>query len=319
MKILVTGASGFIGNALCLKILDQGWQVRGVFRQKNEKSNVQKNVQPFYVNSIDSSTKWSDALSGVDAVIHLAARVHIMNDTNGEALAEYRKTNTAGTRQLAYSAAQAGVKRFIFMSTIKVNGEGRDEPYSSRDTPSPIDPYAVSKWEAEKELRNICKKYNLNTVILRPPLVYGPGVRANFLSLFKIVDKGIPLPLANVNNLRSLIFLDNLIDAIITCITHPKASEQTFLVSDQEDVATPELIRKIASSLGKQARLFRFPLSLLRLTGKPIGKSDAIDRLLGTLRVDSTGIQEVLDWKPPYSLQQGLSQTADWYLHAYKK
>ena len=312
-KILVTGSGGFIGRALCPKLLAEGWQVRGTFRSESDASRLPDGVETVPTGSINSDTKWDDALAGFDTVVHLAARVHVMNDVSSDQLAEYRKVNVEGTKCLAVAAAKAGVKRFIYISSIKVNGEGRAAAYTEDDEVSPQDDYGVSKWEAEQELHKIANKTDLETVILRPPLVYGPGVKANFLRLFKIVERGIPLPFAKIDNLRSFIYLDNLIDAIITCINHPGAEGRTFLVNDREDVSTPELIRKIASALGKPARLFSILPFLMRLAGKFIGKSAAIDRLFGSLTIDSTKIRKELGWKPPYPMQHGLKETAKWY------
>ena len=312
-KVLVTGSGGFIGRALCTRILAEGWQVRGTFRSESDVSRLPEGVEAFLIGSIDSDTKWDDALTGIDTVVHLAARVHVMDDVSSDPLAEYRKVNVEGTKCLAVSSANAGIKRFIFISSIKVNGEGRASAYSEEDEEAPEDPYGVSKWEAEQELHKISHTTGIELVILRPPLVYGPGVKANFYNLFKIVDRGIPLPFAKIDNLRSFIYLDNLIDAIITCINHPKAEGQTFLVNDREDVSTPELIRKIASALGKPARLFPIPPFLMRLVGNFTGKSATIDRLFGSLTIDSTKIRKELMWKPPYTMEYGLKETAKWY------
>ena len=312
-KVLVTGSGGFIGHALCTRILTEGWQVRGTFRTESDVSRLPKGVEAFSIGSIDSDTKWGDALTGIDTVVHLVGRVHVMDDVSADPLAEYRNVNVEGTKCLAVSSASAGVKRFIFISSIKVNGEGRAAAYNEDDEAAPQDPYGVSKWEAEQELHKISHTTGIEVVILRPPLVYGPGVKANFYNLLKIVDRGIPLPFAKIDNLRSFIYLDNLIDVIITCINHPRAEGRTFLVNDREDVSTPELIRKIASALGKPARLFSIPPFLMRLAGKFTGKSAAIDRLLGSLTIDSTKIRKELGWKPPYTMEYGLKETAKWY------
>jgi nucleoside-diphosphate-sugar epimerase len=214
------------------------------------------------------------------------------------------------------AAANDGVKRFIFISSIKVNGEGRADAYTEDDEVSPQDHYGVSKWEAEQELRKISDTTDIEMVILRPPLVYGPGVKANFLRLFKIVERGFPLPLSSIKNRRSFIYLGNLIDAIITCINHPEAAGHTFLVGDEENISTPGLIRQIALALKKPARLFSIPPFLMQLAGKFIGKSAAIDRLLGSLTIDSTKIRKKLEWKPPYTIEQGIKETAMWYQKA---
>ncbi len=336
-KVLITGAGGFIGRALCAKILAEGWQVRGTVRSESDVCRLPEGVEVVSIRSIDSDTKWDDALAGIDTVVHLAARVHVMDDTCSDPLAEYRKVNVEGTKCLANAAANVGIKRFIFISSIKVNGEGTDpqitqitrirekgtgdrgregEPkefFSEKDVPEPHDPYAVSKWEAEQVLRDVEADTGLEAVILRPPLVYGPGVKANFLRLFKIVERGIPLPFAKIDNRRSFIYLDNMIDAIITCINHSGAAGQTFLISDGEDVSTPELIRRIALALEKPVRLFSTPPFLMRLAGKLLGKSAATDRLLGSLTIDSAKIRRELGWKPSYTMKHGLKETARWY------
>ena len=312
-KVLITGASGFIGRALCAKILAEGWQVRGTFRSESDGSRLPDGVDAVSIASIDSNTKWDDALAGIDTVVHLAARVHIMDDTCSDPIAEYRKINVEGTKCLAVAAANAGVKRFIFISSIKVNGEGRASAYTEDDDEAPVDPYGLSKWNAEQELRKIADKTGIEVVILRPPLVYGPGVKANFLRLFKIVKRGIPLPLSSIKNQRSFIYLGNLIDGIITCINHTEAAGNTFLVCDEESISTPGLIRKIALALEKPALLFPISPFLMRLAGKLLGKSAAIDRLLGSLTIDSNRISEKLEWKPPYTMDQGIRETAKWY------
>ena len=237
----------------------------------------------------------------------------IMTPTISDPLSAYCLVNTAGTEKLARSAASLGVRRFIFMSTVKVNGEGRETPYTEGYTPAPVDPYGISKWEAEKKLKEIACETGMEVVVLRSPLVYGSGVKANFLRLLEVVARGIPLPLASIDNRRSLIYLGNLVDAIITCINHPKAARQTYLVSDGEDVSTQELIRRVADALGRQARLFPFPPSFMKLAGSIIGKSDAVERLLGSLVVDSSKIRRELGWMPPYTMEEGLEETAEWF------
>ena len=249
----------------------------------------------------------------MDAVVHLAARVHVMNDTATDPLSAFRQVNVAGTERLAHVATAHGVRRFVYISSVKVNGAGCKKPFTEYDIPAPDDPYGISKREAEQVLHHIAGDTGLEVVILRPPLVYGPGVKANFLSLFKIVDRGIPLPLASINNHRSLIYLGNFIDAITSCINQPKTAGQTYLVSDDEDVSTPELIQRVAVALGRPARLFPFPPSFMRFAGKLLGKLDAVERLVGSLTIDSSKIQRELGWKPPYTMEQGLKETGEWY------
>jgi len=210
-------------------------------------------------------------------------------------------------------ATKFGVRRFIYISSIKVNGEGSDIPYTERDALAPKDPYGTSKWEAEQALTKVASETDLEIVMIRPPLVYGPSVRANFLRMLEIVERGIPLPFASVNNRRSLIYLGNLVDAIMICMTHPKAAGQTYMVSDGADVSTPELIRRVASALDRPSRLIPFPSAVMKLAGRFTGKSETVDRLLGSISADITKIRRDLGWKPPYTLDEGLKETADWY------
>jgi len=313
MNLLVTGANGFIGRALCKKMLADGWQVRVAVRGATQMTALPSRVEGMQVGDIGPDTDWSKALNGVDAVVHLAARVHVMNEYSKDSLAAYRYVNMAGTARLARMAAAAGVRRFVYLSTVKVNGEGKAAPYTEKDDPEPTDPYGTSKWEAEKVLYEIADQTSMEMVVLRPPLVYGPSVKANFLRLLKVVERGIPLPLANVNNLRSLIYLENLLDVIVTCINHPKAAGQTFLVSDGRDLSTPEVIRLIAEAMGRKARLFSFAPIMLKTMGKIIGRSAEIDRLTGSFCVDSSKIRTMLGWNPPYTLEEGIRKTVLWY------
>lgn len=313
MDILVTGANGFVGKTLCKRVASNGWQARGTVRYAEQAVGLPTGVEAVQIKSIDADTDWSDAVSGVDAVVHLAARVHVMNDTSSHPLSAFRQVNVAGTERLAQMAAINGVKRFVYVSSIKVHGEGCEKPFTEHDIPAPADPYGVSKWEAEQVLHKVAKDTGLEVVIFRPPLVYGPGVKANFLSLFKIVDRGVPLPLASVKNHRSLIYLGNLVDAITVCINHPNVAGQTYLVSDGRDVSTPELIRRVAVALDRPTKLLPFPPFLMRFAGKLLGKSDAIERLVGSLTIDSSKIQRELGWKPPYTMEQGLKETAEWF------
>lgn len=359
MKILVTGADGFVGRRLCGELRKRGHSVRGALWQP---AALPDGCESFVVGDIGHDADWSAALNGVDVVIHLAARVHIMDDSAVEPLTEYRKVNTAGTLRLASEAARTGVKRFVYISTIKVNGEGNGgekhkaesgklkleeirgqktedggprkaedghavnfgqrtegRAYTEEDVPAPEDAYAISKWEAELGLRKIEAEKGLEVVIVRPTLVYGPGVKANFLQLLRTVHKGLPLPFGCIDNRRSLIGLGNMVDAIITCATHPKAAGNTFLVSDGDDVSTPELIRRIARAIDRPARLLPLPVSFLRLAGKLTGKGDAVNRLLGSLTVDSSKIKLELGWKPPFTMEEELAKTTEWFLGKSRK
>ena len=316
-NVLVTGANGFIGNALCRRMLAEGWRVRGAIRTYAKKHLLPQGVDGVEIGTIDSNTEWEPALDDIDAVVHLAARVHIMDESSVDPIIEYRKINVDGTKHLARIAESKNVRRFVYVSSIKVNGEGRSDSYTAEDPPAPVDSYAISKLEAEMVLKNIADETGLEVVILRPPLVYGPGVKANFLQLIGTINRGIPLPLARIKNQRSIIFLGNLVDAVLICINHPRAAGKTFLLSDGKDVSIAELIQKISSALGKPSRLFPFPLDLLRFLAKMTGRSNSVNRLLDSLIVDNSRIRTELDWIPPFSVEEGLRETAKWYLKAF--
>lgn len=315
MRVLVTGADGFIGKALCWELSEKGCEVRGAVRsmEKAARSRLPTGMEVVQINQLDKDTDWTYAIHGVDVVVHLAARVHLINKSSAYQLSAYSQINVAGTECLARAAASNAVKRLVYVSSVKVNGDTSEKPLNENDIPAPNDFYSLSKWEAELALHNISKETGLEITILRPPLVYGPGVKANFLNLFKIVASGLPLPMLSINNRRSFIYLGNLVDAIMTCIKHPKAKGQTYLVSDGKDVSTPELIHDIAVALGKRSRLFSLPPSIIRLAGKLSGKSEELERLLGSLAVDSSKIMRELDWKPPSTMKQGLNVTAEWF------
>jgi len=311
---LVTGASGFVGRFLSARLLAEGWFVRGtVLSSQQSLASLVADVEPAVIEPLGGHTTWSHALVGIDTVIHLAARVHIMDDPAADPLMEFRKVNTEGTRQLAHEAVKAGVKRLVFISSIKVNGEESPEPYTVDSPPNPSDPYGISKWEAEQALRRIEAETGLEVVVVRSPLVYGPGVKANFLSMLKVIQRGIPLPLASILNKRSLIYVGNLVDALVMCSTHPDAAGKTYLVSDSEDVSTPELIRRVAHALDKPPRLFPLSPYLIRLAGTITGKGSAASRLLESLVVDSSRIKNELGWVPPFTMEQGLRETAEWF------
>jgi nucleoside-diphosphate-sugar epimerase len=310
--VLITGATGFVGRSLIHRLASEGWSVTAAVRAYSEP--MPEAVQSIPCGDIAPDTDWSGAFEGIETVVHLAARVHVMNDQDIDPLAAFRQVNVAGTERLAREAAKAGVQRFIFLSSIKVNGEGTNTPYSESQPTQPSDPYGISKFEAEKKLRGIEAETGMQVVIIRPPLVYGPGVKANFLKLIQTVDSAIPLPLASLTNKRSLIYIGNLVDAIVTCACEPNAAGQTYLVSDGEDVSTPELVRQIASALQRPVRLFPFPAGSLCFIGKLLGKSEPVDRLIGSLLIDSSKIRRELGWKPPFTIEQGLKWTAEWYL-----
>lgn len=326
-RILVTGATGFVGHFLCSRLLTQDFRVRGTLLTYENPASLVGGVEPVTVEPLGADTPWCYALEGVDTIIHLAARVHIMDDSSADPLTEFRKVNVEGTARLARKAANAGVRRLVFISSIKVNGEESGTPYTPDSLPAPSDPYGISKWEAEQALRKIEAETGMEVVVVRPTLVYGPGVKANFLNMMKTVNGnfgfcisnfglkgGIPLPFASINNRRSLIYVGNLVGALVICATHPEAAGKTYLVSDGEDVSTPELIRRTASALGVPARLFPVPTPLMKLAGKLLGKSGAVNRLTGSLTVDSSKIRQELGWKPPFTMEEGLRETAKWFL-----
>ena len=309
---LVTGANGFVGRMLCAELLRRGWKVRAAVRSAG---NDVQGAETAVVGNVDGDTDWTAALQDVDVVFHLAARVHVMKDTASDPLAEFNRVNRDGTENLARAAARAGVQRLVYASSVKVNGEGTTgkHAYSESDKPEPQDAYGISKWQAEQALHKVAGETGLEIVIVRPPLVYGPGVKGNFISLLKAVQKGVPLPLAGADNARSLVYVGNLVDSLVRCATHPAAAGQTYLVRDGEDVSTAVLVEKIAVALGRKSRSFPVSPALMRLAGKVLGRAEQIDRLFGSLRVDDSKLCGELGWTPPYTLDQGLHDTVAWY------
>lgn len=308
MNVLVTGANGFVGVPLCRQLSQSGMRVRGAVRS----AAAGVDCEAVVIGDIDAQTQWHDALAGIEVVIHLAARVHVMRDTAVDPLAAFRAVNLAATAQLAEAARRAGVRRFVFLSTAKVQGEetaGR--AFSEDQPPKPDGPYAQSKWDAEQALSRIAGTA-MQLVILRPPLVYGPRVRGNFLSLLHAIDRRWPLPFGAIHNRRSLVFVANLVDAIARCVVHPAAAG-TFLVDDGYDLSTPELVRQLASELGVSPHLVAVPPALLLLAGTLIGRRAAVARLTGSLQLDGSRIRRVLEWSPPYTVTEGLAATAHWY------
>jgi nucleoside-diphosphate-sugar epimerase len=315
-RVLVTGATGFVGRHLVDRLARAGLQVRGAVRRPESAAHGgDGGAQMVAVGEIGPGTEWDAALEGVDVVVHLAGRAHVMQDRASDPLAEYRRVNLEGTTRLAARASAAGVKRLVFVSSVKVNGEATHgtDAFREDDRPAPLDPYGTSKWEAEQALRGVA---GLETVVVRPPLVYGPGVRANFLRMVQSVARGLPLPVGAVNNRRSLVFVGNLADALRACALHPRAAGETFLVSDGADLSTPELVRAIARHLDRPARLVPFPVPLLRLAGRAAGRGAQVDRLCGSLVVDGSRIRGLLDWRPPFTADQGLAETARWFREA---
>jgi nucleoside-diphosphate-sugar epimerase len=310
MSLLLTGATGFVGQHLVSEL-----KRRNLPYQIAVRTQAGNSAQPncISVGDINAHTAWSQALEGVTDVVHLAARVHITQETSSDAYAAFRAVNTAGTLNLARQAAAAGVRRFVFLSSVKVNGEGSPHAYLETDTPAPEDAYAVSKWEAEQGLWEISAKTRMQLVILRIPLVYGPGVGANFLQLLHTVNKGWPLPLGDIENRRSLLYIGNLVDAIRLVLEHPDAANKLYLLSDGQDIFTSQLVELIAKALNKPPRLFAVPQGLLRAVAGVLGKSSAVDRLFGSLYLESAKFRQDLGWVPPFSLQEGLNETASWY------
>lgn len=313
MKFLITGATGFVGSSLIQRLLIENVRLIAAVLDGEATGHLPAAVERIIVQPLSESSDYSTALQHVDIVIHLAARVHIMQDTAMDPLQEFRRVNLHGTERLARQAAQVGVKRFVYISTVKVHGEETATTYHEDSPFVPLDPYGTSKAEAETALRRIAEETGLEVVIVRPPLVYGPGVKANFRQLMRVVSRGVPLPFASIRNKRSLVFVGNLADALTSCATHPNAAGQTYLVSDGEDVSTPELIRRVASALGRRARLFPFPPAVMGVAGRLLGKSAAVERLVGSLQVDSSKISRELGWKPPFTMEQGLAETARWF------
>ena len=312
MTLLVTGASGFVGHALLAQLQDCSLNYRSAFRNL-PKSYDQHAVA---VGVINDTTNWSVALQGIDIIIHLAARAHIMGDEAADPLSEYRLVNVAGTLNLARQAAAAGVKRFIFVSSIKVNGETTSglQPFAESLTCEVHDLYGISKKEAEDGLRIIAAETGMEVLIIRPPLVYGAGVKANFLNLMKLADTPIPLPFGAINNKRSMVYVGNLVDFIIQCIDHPSAANQTFLVCDGEDLSLRSLVMMMRTSLGRPARLVPVPAVLFRIAGRIAGKLEVVDRLVGDLQTDSSKARKLLNWVPPFTVQQGIDATIASYL-----
>ena len=312
--VLVTGANGFVGRALCVDMARRGFTVRAAVRKLSRATSLPGEIVE--IADIGADAGWSSALAGIDAVVHLAARVHVMRDSALQPLAAFRAVNVVPTERLARAAAAQGVKRFVYVSSIKVNGEGTPpgRPYTPDDVPAPVDPYGISKHAAEQALRQLAQETGLEVVIIRPVLVYGPGVKANFLSMMRWLHRGIPLPLGAIRNQRSLVALDNLVDLIVTCLHHPKAPDQTFLVSDGEDLSTTELLRRTAAALGRPARLIPVPTLVLRAAARLLGKADIAERLCGSLQVDMSKTRQLLGWVPPVSVDEALKQTARHFL-----
>jgi nucleoside-diphosphate-sugar epimerase len=311
--VLVTGATGFIGTVVCARLLQLGKHVKAAVRNRPRATALPDAIERITVPEISDTTEWTVALKGVAAIIHLAAaaeRPELDADRQRE---HFRTVNVEGSVRLAREAVAAGVRRFVHMSTLKVNGETSSiTGLTENDAPAPQGIYAASKWEAEQRLKEAAVQSGLELVILRPPLVYGPGVRGNFLALMRAVARGVPLPLAAVRNQRSMIYVENLADAVAAGLTQAHAAGRTYLLSDGEDVSTAELVRRIATALGVRPRLVAVPPALLRAAGALIGKQEAVRRVTASLRVDCSKIRAELGWRPPFSLDEGLAETARW-------
>ncbi|MFC5476140.1 UDP-glucose 4-epimerase family protein [Paraherbaspirillum soli] len=306
-KILVTGANGFVGNALCDALRARGINFIPAVR-------LAKQDEQFAVGELSGSTKWADALAGCDVVIHLAARVHVMNDKSNDPLAAFRAVNVDATLNLARQAVLSGVRRFVFVSSVKVNGEETTaKPFTAFDEPAPVDPYGQSKLEAEIALKDLSRATGLEVVIVRPPLVYGPGVRANFLRLMQLVRLGVPLPLGAIHNRRSMVSLNNLVDLLIACSQHPNAPGQTFMVSDDNDVSISELLRMLSDAMGKKALLLPVPAKVIAGVAGLLGKADVASRLLGSLQVDITHTKSTMNWKPVADMQISVNETVAYF------
>lgn len=304
--IAVSGAQGFLAGALCAQLYRQGKIVRPIVRSLSPREAKQ-----IPVGDIGPSTDWSRALDGVDCLVHCAARVHMMNESAGDSPDAYHLVNTQGTINLAHQAVDAGVRRFIFISSAKVLGEVTfdGKSFTPDDDPAPCDSYSASKYEAEIALRDLGQTSSMEIVIIRPPLVYGPNVRANFATLMQAVIQGWPLQLGAINNQRSFVSLYNLVDLIALCIDHPLAANEIFLVSDGQDLSTPSLVRRIAEIEGVKARLIPVPVWILKAGGILCGRRPLVQRLCSNLQLDISKTQKMLGWTPPLSIDEGLRQT----------
>lgn len=316
-KLLLTGATGFIGRALAQRLLKDAVHTI-VTATRASSTGLPSNIDNILVDDISSVTDWGEALSGVQLVIHAAGRAHKQKEAEDISLPKYYQTNTEGTLNLAHQAVNAGVSRFVFISSIGVVGNYSTRPLTEQDIPHPMEPYAISKFEAERGLSKIADETEMQVVIIRPPLVYGPGAPGNFNRLIRAASIGFPWPLGEVDNLRSFVSLDNLVDFIITCLEHPKAANQTFHISDGVDISTPDLLRLIGDNLGKRVRIFPIPLWMLRSAALLLGKKNEIERLCGTLQVDISKAFSLLEWEPPVSLDEGLRIVLEDYKRAQR-
>jgi UDP-glucose 4-epimerase len=314
MHILITGATGFLGGAVVRSLLPN--KQLNLLAAVRSIADLPEGVDVSKVGEINRKTDWSELVKIPELIIHCAARVHVMNEKSTDPLQAFREVNVAGTLNFAKQAAEAGVKRFIFISSIKVNGESteNDTRFSSRDKLKPEDPYGISKAEAEEGLLEIATETGMDVVIIRPPLVYGPGVKGNLLNLLKLSKLPIPFPFGLINNKRSMVYLDNLVDLIVTCVDHPNAANRVFLASDGDDLSLARLLTSIRQAMNKSSLLLPVPVFLFNLVGRLTGKSAVVDRLIGDLQVDSSDAKKYLDWSAPYTVEQGIKATVDDFL-----
>lgn len=312
-NVLLTGATGFVGRYLWKFLTSTGYSVTGTTRRSAEDFSVDEH-KLISIGDLGSAVDWEPVLKGVDCVVHLAARVHVMRDREPDPLAAFRRVNVGGTERLLRHACESGVKRFVYISSVKVHGDATTgAPFKVTDAPLPTDPYAQSKLEAERLVEAIGAQIGIETVVIRPPLIYGPGVGGNFIRLLQMIDKGYPLPFGRIDNQRSLVGVANLCDLIRECLSNRSAAGRTFLVSDDQDVSTPELLRLIAASMSRPARLLPVPPAVLRVVAKAAGRSAELSRLTGSLRVDVAETMRILDWAPPFSLADEIESTVRWY------
>ena len=317
-RVLVTGGTGFVGSALAARLARDGQYRVRITSRHAAATSAQDQVEVAHPYDLSGETAWRGALDDVDVVIHAAARVHVMRDAASSPLREFRRVNVDGTMTLARQAATAGVRRFVFVSSIKVNGEATrpGTNFSADDVPAPVDAYGVSKLEAELALHELSRQTAMEIVVVRPPLVYGPGVRANFLSILRWLHRGVPLPFGAIDNRRSIVALDNLVDLLVTCVDHPAAAGKTFLVSDDQDLSTTELLRRCAQALGCRAHLIPVPVALIDLAARCLGRAELSRRLCGSLQLDISQTRRLLDWAPPVTTDDALVRTAQHFLAA---